>query len=56
MFEKLLGDPKIRQWMQEEPFLTKVEKMLKNPSLSAALIKMDPRLGDVQEAILMAEE
>lgn len=42
--------------MQEEPFLTKVEKMIKNPALSSALIKMDARLAEVQEAILMAEE
>jgi len=32
-----------------------VEKMVKNPSLASALIKMDPRLADVQEIILMAE-
>lgn len=56
IFEKLLRDGRIRQWMQEEPFLTKVEKMIKNPALSSALIKMDARLAEVQEAILMAEE
>ena len=42
--------------MQEESFLTKVEKMIKNPALASALIKIDPRLADVQEVILMAEE
>ena len=55
LFEKLLSDPKIREFMQEESFLTKVEKMIKNPALALALIKMDPRLTDVQEIILMAE-
>ena len=54
IFEKLLSEPKIRNFMQEEPFLTKVEKMIKNPALASALIKMDPRLADVQEIILMA--
>jgi len=55
IFEKLLSEPKIRNYMSEESFLTKVEKMVKNPSLASALIKMDPRLADVQEIILMAE-
>jgi hypothetical protein len=56
IFEKLLSEPKIRNFMQEESFLTKVEKLIKNPSLAGALIKIDPRLADVQEIILMAEE
>jgi hypothetical protein len=30
--------------------------MLENPSLASALIKLDPRLADVQELILMADE
>lgn len=45
MFEKLLSIPTIRKYMSEEPFLTKVEKMLANPSLSSALIRMDGRLA-----------
>ena len=48
IFEKLLSEPKIRNFMQEESFLTKVEKMIKNPALASALIKMDQRLADVQ--------
>lgn len=48
VFEKLMGYPKIREFMKDESFLTKVEKMIRNPSLSAALIKMDGRLVDVQ--------
>ena len=55
IFEKLLSEPKKRNYMSEESFLTKVEKMVKNPSLASVLIKMDPRLADVQEIILMAE-
>ncbi len=55
IFEKLLSVPSIRQYMTEEPFLTKVEKMISNPSLAAALIKMDGRLAEVQEIILMAD-
>jgi hypothetical protein len=31
--------------MTEESFLTKVEKMITNPSLASALIKMDGRLA-----------
>jgi len=41
--------------MHEEAFLTKIEKLIKNPSLACALIKMDPRLADVQEILLMSE-
>ena len=56
IFEKLLSEPKIRDCMGDQSFLTKIEKMIKNPALASALIKMDPRLADVQEVILMAEE
>ena len=48
IFEKLLSIPTIRKYMSEESFLTKVEKMITNPSLSSALIKMDGRLAEVQ--------
>lgn len=48
IFEKLLSVPKIRNWMGEESFLTKVEKMITNPALASALIKMDSRLAEVQ--------
>ncbi len=48
--------PHIRKHMGEEAFLTKVEKMIKNPSLAGALIKLDGRLADVQEVMLMADE
>jgi hypothetical protein len=41
--------------MTEEAFLTKVEKMITNPSIASALIKMDGRLAEVQEIILMAD-
>ena len=30
--------------------------MIKNPGLASALIKMDDRLADVQEIILMSDE
>lgn len=41
--------------MTEEAFLTKVEKMITNPSLASVLIKMDGRLSEVQDVILMAD-
>jgi len=41
--------------MLEESFLTKVEKMIENPALASALIKMDDRLAEVQEIILMSD-
>lgn len=34
--------------MNEESFLTKVEKMITNPSLAEQLIKIDGRLAEVQ--------
>jgi hypothetical protein len=55
IFEKLLSVPTIRKYMSEESFLTKVEKMITNPSLAGALIKLDERLAEVQEVILMAD-
>lgn len=41
--------------MTEEAFLTKLEKMITNPSLASALIKLDPRLSEAQDIILMAD-
>lgn len=40
--------------MIEESFLTKVEKIIRNPSLSGILVKTDKRLEEVMEVILMA--
>ena len=42
--------------MAEESFLTKLEKMIRNPSIASALIKMDGRLAEAQEIILSVED
>jgi hypothetical protein len=42
--------------MVEEDFLTKVEKIIRNPSLAGALCKIDKRLEEVGDVILMAED
>lgn len=42
--------------MKDEAFLTKVERMIRNPSLTAALEKMDPRIRLAADAMLMADE
>lgn len=48
--------PKIREYLKEESFLTKVERLIRNPALGAQLQKMDPRIMEVSEFMLMAEE
>ena len=56
LFTKLLRVPRIRVYMAEEPFLTKLEKMIRNPSIASALIKMDERLAEAQEVILSVDD
>ena len=56
MFEKLCLHPKIREYLKEESFLTKVERVIRNPSLASVMAKMDPRIMEVTEFMLMAEE
>ena len=56
MFEKLCMHPRIREYLKDESFLTKVERMIRNPSLTSTLAKMDPRIEEANEVLLMAEE
>lgn len=56
MFEKLCMHPNIREYLKDESFLTKVERMIRNPSLTSALSKLDPRISEVSEFMLMADE
>lgn len=56
MFEKLCMHPQVRNYLKEEAFLTKVERMIRNPSLTNALAKMDPRVREAAEAMMMADE
>lgn len=48
--------PQVRNYLKEEAFLTKVERMIRNPSLTNALAKMDPRVREAAEAMMMADE
>ncbi len=46
----------MRNYLTEESFLTKVEMIIRNPSLASALVKTDKRLENVTEILLMAED
>lgn len=56
MFEKLCQHPKVKDYLKEEAFLTKVERIIRNPSLTGALEKLDPRIKEASEALMMSDE
>lgn len=56
MFEKLCQHPTVKDYLKEEAFLTKVERIIRNPSLTSALEKLDPRIREASEALMMSDE
>lgn len=42
--------------MKDESFLTKLERLIRNPTLANALSKIDPRIKEAADALMMADE
>lgn len=44
VLEKMCMHPKVRGYLKEESFLTKLEIMIRSPSMVNSLAKADPRI------------
>lgn len=54
MFEKLCMDPRTRDYLKDESFLTKLERFIRNPSLGSVLEKMDPRIKEAADVLMLS--
>ncbi len=56
MFYKFCQHPKIRGYLNDESFLTKLEMLVRNPTIVNQLSKADPRIAEAYDIMLLSEE
>jgi tetratricopeptide (TPR) repeat protein len=56
MFEKFCEHPKLREYLKDESFLTKLEMLVRNPQLANQLAKTDRRVLEAYDAMMLSED
>jgi hypothetical protein len=56
MLMKMCQHPKVSTYLKDESFLTKLEMLIRSPSMVNQLAKADPRILDAYDAMLLAED
>ena len=56
VFTKFCEHPVISTYLKDESFLTKLEILVRNTKMVDSLSKLDPRIREAYDVLLMSEE